>query len=127
MQAKRYLFWGGALALLGGALAALRPALVLAAKVTAVTPGNPSTASVVLSYGSGTTPTSVIVDVYGQDGSGGSATVKGEQMFLEVPIFGVLGGEYRITTTASYRLLGLLWTSVREFTGSLPPVPAGAV
>ena len=124
MRAKHYLFLGGALALLGGAVARLRPARVLAAKVTALTPGTPPTASVALIYGGGAPPVSLIVDLYDQDGSGGSATIPGDQLFLEVPIIGTFGGAYRLTTTATYRLLGLPWTSVREYTGSLPPVPA---
>ncbi len=118
MRTKRYLFWGSALALLGGVGALLRPATLRGAKVTALTPGTPPTASVALSYGAGVLPVSVIVDVYDQNGDGGSATIAGDQLFVEVPIIGSFGGEYRLTTTATYRLLGLPWTRVREFAGS---------
>ena len=116
---KPYVFWASVLALLGGAFVLLRPARLVAAKVTAMTPGTPSTASVVLSYGRGLAPAHVIVDVYGDDGSGGSATIAGEQTFVDVPIARSLGGAYRVTTTAAYRILGVLWTSVREFGGDL--------
>src|SRR5262245_26308418 len=119
MRTKHYLFLGGILALLGGAVARLRPALLLTAKVTALTLDTPPTAGVALRYGSGSAPVSLIVDVYDQDGNGGSATIPGDQLFLEVPLIGAFGGSYRLTTTATYRLLGRPWTNVREFTGHL--------
>lgn len=121
MRAKPYLFWGSLLALLSGAIALARPARLLAARVTAVTPGDPPTASVGLTYGRGVPPATLIVDVYGSDGSGGSATIDGRQLFAEVPIAGTLSGEYHVTTTAAYRVLGVLRTSVREFVGQLAP------
>jgi hypothetical protein len=123
MRTKHYLFLGGVLALIGGAVARLRPALLLAANVTAMTLDSPPTASVALRYGSGSPPVTLIVDVYDQRGNGGSATLPGDRLFLEVPIIGAFGGTYRLTTTATYRLFGGLWTSVREFTGQLATTP----
>lgn len=125
MRTKHYLFLGGIVALLGGAIARLRPALVLTAKVTALTFDTPPTASVVLRYASGSMPISLIIDVYDRDGNGGSATIPGDQLFIEVPVIGAFGGSYRLTTTATYRLLGQPWTSVREFTGHLATTPVG--
>jgi hypothetical protein len=125
MRTKHYFFLGGILALLGGAVARLRPALVRSAKVTALTLDTPPTASVALRYSSGSVPISLIVDVYDQGGNGGSATIPGDRLFLEVPIIGALGGGYRLTTTATYRLLGRPWTSVREFTGQVAAMPIG--
>ena len=116
MTAKRYFLWGGALGLLASGLVRwLRPAFLLGAKVTAVTPGEPPTASVALTYGAGLAPASVIVDLRNRDGSGGSATVEGRQIFLEVPLAGATDADYHIVTTATYRVLGRPRTVVREF------------
>ncbi|HEY3230178.1 MAG TPA: hypothetical protein VGJ87_13230 [Roseiflexaceae bacterium] len=116
MTAKRYFFWGSVLAFLAGGLVRwLRPAILLSAKVTAVTPGDPPIASVALAYGAGLAPASVIVDLRDRDGSGGSATVEGQQMLLEVPLLGATDADYRIMTTVTYRVLGRPRTVVREF------------
>jgi hypothetical protein len=113
---KQRLFWGGGLALLAGAAAlAFRPARMIAASVTAITYASPPFASVVLTYGPGLAPTSVIVDVRDRDGNSGSATVAGAQLFVEIPLSGALNGHYRIVATATYRLLGMPLSLVREF------------
>src|SRR5689334_1274353 len=99
-------FWGGTLGLLAGALAYLaRPAALKSASITATTPGNPPTASVALDYGGGALPAHVIVDLRDGANNGGSATVDGKQLFLEVPLAGTLGDGCSVTVTASYRLL----------------------
>jgi hypothetical protein len=128
MQPKRYYVWGGILGLLAGSMLALvtRPARLLNARVTAVTPGVPPIASVALTYGFGAAPVSVIVDVLGRDGSGGSATIEGGQVFQEVPINGALDGEYRITTTAFYRILGKLRIDVRQFASADEPMKSAS-
>jgi hypothetical protein len=114
---KRPLLWGAGLALLAGAIARwARPARLTMASVTAVTPGAPPTASVVLNYTIGAMPARVIVDVAGDGGDGGSATVDGAQQLLEVPLTGIPSRNYRVTVTASYRVLGRLFTTVRDFT-----------
>lgn len=94
---------------------AFRPARLLAARVTTIVPGSPPVASVALTYGPGMAPASVIVDVLDRDGHGGSATVPGAQLFLEVPLIGALSGAHCVTATATYRLLGVPLTLVREF------------
>jgi hypothetical protein len=110
------LLWSAGLALLAGVAAlAFRPARMLVARVTAITPGSPPVASVALAYSSGLAPASVIVDVLDGLGAGGSATVAGTQLFLEVPLIGALSGDLHVTTTATYRLLGVPITLVREF------------
>lgn len=119
MRTKRYLVWGGALAMLGAAAIA-RPARLVSARLSALTPGAPPTANITLVYGSGALPVSVIVDVYDRNGGGGSATIPGAQLFVEIPISGNLAGDYRLTVTATYRLMGRPWTRVREFEGGLP-------
>ncbi|MFL5802605.1 MAG: hypothetical protein ACJ8CR_12800 [Roseiflexaceae bacterium] len=113
---KQRLLWSAGLALLAGTAAlALRPARLLAARVTATTPGSPPVANVVLTYGLGLAPASVIVDVLDSGGNGGSATIDGTQLFIEIPLSGALASGHRVTTTATYRLLGVPLTVVREF------------
>jgi hypothetical protein len=126
MTAKRYLFWGSAMVLFGAALMRMRPTGLLGAKVTAVTPGDPAAAHIMLSYGTGAPPLSVILDLSGRDGGAGRATIDGEQIFLDIPISGELGSDYRITTTATYRIAGMFWTSTREFEGSGAAIVKGA-
>jgi hypothetical protein len=81
----------------------LRLAPVLDARVSSVSAGSPQQAHVALSYGAGTRPDSLIVDVLGPDG--GSATIGGEQLFVSIPVLGSdLGSGLRIT--AVYNLFG---------------------
>jgi hypothetical protein len=113
---KRRFFWSAGLALLAGAAAmAFRPARLIVARVTAITPGSPPLASIALAYGPGLAPASLIVDVLDRGGNGGSATIAGAQLFLELPLSGPLTTDHRITTTATYLLLGRPLTVVREF------------
>ena len=116
---RRFLFWGFLLALLGRVLMLVRPARLREAKVMAITPGDPPTASVGLRYGRGAAPVCVIVDVRGRAGGGGSVTIPGEQIFVDVPIAGILGDDYSLTATATYQIAGVFWHSVRAFTGRL--------
>jgi len=109
---KRLFFWGGALALLAAVARLSLPARLLDARVTSVVPGHPAYANVVLRYGSGAIPTCVIVDVAERDGSGGSATVEGRDMFLEVPVVGDVRAGCQVTTTATYQVFGWPYTVV---------------
>ena len=104
------------MALLAGAAARwLRPAPLTMARVTAITAGDPPTANVALTYGSGAMPARLIVDLADGAKSAGSATVDGAQLFLEVPLIGAPSREYRVTATATYRVLGRMFTVSREF------------
>src|SRR5437867_1005245 len=116
MSARRYFLLGGVVGMGCGLLALLvRPARLRAARVTAVIGGAAPLAGVALTYGQGVPPLSVIVDVRGSAGGAGSATVDGRQQYVEVPIAGALGDICVVTATASYRVLGALRVSVREF------------
>jgi hypothetical protein len=115
---NRHILWGGTLALVAIAARALRPAPLLAATITAITPGQPPTASVALRYGVGALPARVIVDVADRSGNGGSATIDGQQMLLEIPIVGAIREGCRVTTTTTYRILGRLYTVVHEFSAT---------
>ncbi len=82
---RQALIWSTGAALLAVvATRLLRPARLLDAKVTTITPGSPAAASVALSYGPGMLPISVVVDVLDRAGHGGSATIAGTQLFLEL-------------------------------------------
>jgi hypothetical protein len=71
---------------------------------------------VALTYGAGTLPALTIVDLAGAAGCGGSATIDGDQMFLDIPLIGAPSHNYCVTVTATYRVLGRPFTIVREFT-----------
>jgi hypothetical protein len=114
---KRLLLWCSGLALLTGAIIQwVRPARLTSARVTAITPGDPPSASVALTYSVGAMPAHVIVDVADEARNGGSATVDGDQMFIDIPLIGAPLGSYRVTATATYLVLGRPLTVVREFT-----------
>ncbi len=93
---------------------ALRPARVREARVLRRTDGTPARVEVGLEYEGGLRPVSVVVDVESENG-GGSATVPGAQSFVEVLVQGSPEGPQRVTTTAAYRVLGVLRTDVRRF------------
>lgn len=93
---------------------ALRPARVREARVLRRNDGQPARIEVGLEYESGLRPVSVVVDVKGEAGSG-SATVAGAQSFVEVLVQGSADGPQHVTTTAAYRILGVLRTDVRQF------------
>ena len=113
---KRLFLWCCGLALLAGMVARwVRPAPLTLARVTAITPGDPPAASVALTYGIGAMPARLIIDVADDAGGGGSATVDGAQLFLDVPLIGPPSHEYRVTATVTYRVLGRPFTAVREF------------
>ena len=101
--------------LAAGFLRFARPARLLSARVTAITPGDPAIASVVLHYSAGMLPARLIVDLAARDGSGGSATVDGDQVLLEVPIDSPTADQYSVAITASYRVFGTTRTVVRKF------------
>jgi hypothetical protein len=99
----------------GAALLLLRPARLLAARVTAVAGDNPPIASVALVYGHGVQPASVILDIVGASGHVGSVTISGGRLFAQVPISGAAGETYRTRATTMYRVLGRLRVRTHEF------------
>lgn len=116
MRTKHY-FLLSTLAI-GGALFVERPARIRDAQVTDVSGTTPPIAHIALTYGPGKAPISLIIDIYCADGSGGSATITNQQRFVEVPIHGTLKGEYCITTTATYRILGRAYTIRHVFSAT---------
>lgn len=49
-----------------------------------------------------------VLDVIGAQGATGSASIPGDQEFVEVPLAGNPGGPYRIDATLTYRVGGFL-------------------
>lgn len=110
----RFLLLGGLLTVVAGGITLLRPAKVRNAKVTTVSPGNSPIASVALMYGAGVRPTSLIVDIFLQNGDG-SATIGGDQLFVDIPLIGSSNMHRYLVTTATYHILGRWYTVVQAF------------
>lgn len=115
--------WLWRVALLAGGLwlagAALLPARVRRARLTAISGPGPFYATIAWSYGPGARPISIILDVELGE-SYGSATTDGEALEAEIPLSAVPNGPCRITASATYRLLGFPYTQVRRFAAAEP-------
>lgn len=85
-----------------------RPARLRLARVTHVSAATPPVASVSLLYARGARPQFVVLDITGAHGAVGSATITGDQEFVEAPLTGAPGGPYRIDATLAYRIGGFL-------------------
>lgn len=120
-----YVAWVAALACLALIARRARPARLRSAQVTAVLPGDPPVASVALAYGGGLPPISAIIDVRGRAG-GGSATVEGQQRFVELPLAGPPEPAYDVSVTTYYRVLGALRSDTRVFPGPAAPAQHAA-
>lgn len=77
--------------------------------------GRAPIAHIALAYGQGARPISVIIDVCGQNGEGGSATLAGERQYAEIPLHGAVDGRYHLIVTATYRILGRSHTVAQAF------------
>ncbi|MFQ3662301.1 MAG: hypothetical protein SNJ69_07890 [Chloroflexaceae bacterium] len=110
--------WLWRAALLAGGLwlarTTLLPGRVRKARLTAVSGPGPFYAMIGWSYGPGARPISIIFDLELGDSSG-SVTTDGEALEAEVPLSGPPGTPWRITASATYRLLGVAWTDVQRF------------
>lgn len=102
-----------AVALIAGA----RPARLRLARVTHVSAATPPMASISLLYARGARPQFVVLDIVGAHGATASATVGGDQEFVEAPLAGVPGGPYRIDATLAYRIGGFLMLRQTTFGG----------
>ncbi|MGQ9928541.1 MAG: hypothetical protein ACUVS4_16950 [Chloroflexaceae bacterium] len=96
------------------AVAALLPARVRQARLMAISGPGPFSAIIAWSYGLGARPISVIFDLELGD-SYGSATTDGEALEAKIPLSAAPNGPWRITASATYRLLGAAYTQVRRF------------
>lgn len=100
---------------LGGALwvarVALFPAPVRGARVVSVSGAGPYYVLISWSYGVGARPASIIFDLE-LDGDAGSVTTDGEALEAEIPLSRAPSGAYRLTVSATYRILGVARTVV---------------
>ncbi len=121
MSVRRNLLLGGIGLALAGAVwtILLRPAALRQLRLTQVSAGTPHYASLVWRYGLGARPQSVILDITAGNGASGSATVDGETFNAEIPLSMGFSGPYTLSTTATYRILGVLHNSVELRSGTL--------
>jgi hypothetical protein len=105
----------GLAAVIGIVVWRMRPARIRWARITDIAPGAPPVAHVALAYGQGARPISVIIDVCGQNGEGGSATLAGERQYAEIPLYGAADGRYTLMVTATYRIFGRSYTAIQAF------------
>lgn len=117
----RQAFWMGTGVLAAATVAhfTLRPADIHSAIVTSLSRGTICYANVMWMYGSGVRPASVIIDVTAGNGAGGSITTDGETISGRIPLSHDFHGDYTITFTATYRILGMIRTAVWTFTGTV--------
>jgi hypothetical protein len=107
-------------ALFGGALwlarVSLLPAPLRGARVTGVSGAGPFYALLSWTYGVGARPINVIFDLEAGPAAG-SITVDGDALEAEIPLGAAPAGPYRITISATYRILGFARTVVTRAEG----------
>ncbi len=107
-------------ALFGGALwlarVSLLPAPLRGARVTGVSGAGPFYAVLSWTYGVGARPVNVIFDLQAGPAAG-SITVDGDALEAEIPLGAAPAGPYRITISATYRILGFARTVVTRAEG----------
>lgn len=108
MQWRRWAAIGIGVLAAAALIAGARPARLRLVRVTHVSPAPPPVASLSLLYARGARPQFVVLDIAGAHGASGSATISGDQEFVEAPLAGVPGGPYRIDATLAYRIGGFL-------------------
>jgi hypothetical protein len=108
----------GALACaVGWAITRSRPAGLASARVTAITPGNPSIAHLALTYRAGGRPISQILTLTSGPATG-STTVNGLTLYADVPLHGQPRGPWAISCTGVYRDFGFNQVVRQEFVES---------
>jgi hypothetical protein len=111
-----YAAWAGAA--LWVARVSLLPGAVRGARVIGVSGAGPFYALLGWSYGAGARPLSIIFDLE-VGGAAGSVTTDGEAIEAEIPLPAQPAGPYRVTATATYRILGITRTRVTTYDGTL--------
>lgn len=96
---------------------ALFPARVRLGRVSSISGVRPVCAEIGWSYGRGARPVSVIFDLQGTQDLLGSVTVDGEALEAEIPLTQLPAGPYRLSATATYRILSRAQTVVYTFDG----------
>ena len=108
MLQRRWVAIGIGVAAAAALISGARPAPLRLARVTHVSNSTPPVASIALRYARGARPRVAVVDVVGAQGANGSASIPGDQEFVEVPLAGNPGRPYRIDATLTYRVGGFL-------------------
>jgi hypothetical protein len=108
MRRRRWVAIGIGVAAAAALISGARPAPMRLARVTHVSNSTPPVASIALRYARGARPHVAVLDVIGAQGATGSASIPGDQEFVEVPLAGNPGGPYRIDATLAYRVGGFL-------------------
>ncbi len=99
---------------------AVFPARLRLGRVSSVSGTRPVCAEIGWAYGRGARPVSVIFDLLLTHGAAGSVTVDGEALEAEIPLLQAHSGPYRLTASATYRILSRPQTVVYTFEGMLP-------
>ncbi|MDW8147508.1 MAG: hypothetical protein RMJ48_14620 [Roseiflexaceae bacterium] len=115
MQWRRWGAIGIAVLAAAALIVGARPARLRLARVTHVSTATPRVASISLLYARGARPQCVVLNVTGARGAAGSATITGDQEFVEAPLAGVPGSPYRIDATLAYRIGGFLMLRQASF------------
>lgn len=108
MLQRRWIAIGIGVAAAAALIIGARPARLRLARVTHVNNSTPPVASVALRYARGARPRVTVLDVVGAQGASGSASIPGDQEFVEIPLAGNPGRPYRIDATLVYRVGGFL-------------------
>ncbi len=108
MQWRRWAALSIGVLAMAALIAGARPARLRLARVTHVSAATPPVASISLLYARGARPQFVVLDIIGAHSATGSATIGGDQEFVEAPLAGIPGGPYRIEATLVYRIGGVL-------------------
>jgi hypothetical protein len=97
---------------IGAIILLMRHAPLRDAQITEIQPTVPPQARLMLRYGFGTRPQSVVIDVATTAGQG-STTIPGTQEFASIPLGGA-AKDPKLTVTLFYRFLGGLQVKERE-------------
>ena len=108
MRRRRWVAIGIGVAAAAALISGARPARLRLARVTHVSNSTPPVASIALRYARGARPHVAVLDVIGAQGATGSASIPGDQEFVEVPLAGNPGRPYRVDATLAYRVGGFL-------------------
>ena len=112
----RRLAIGISVAIIAWAVRQSRPAQLIDARVTAITPGSTTIAHLALIYGPGMRPISIIIDVTGADCTG-SITLDGVTLYADIPLIGTANGPLRVATTITQQRYGIVSRQTQQFSG----------
>ncbi|NTW00282.1 MAG: hypothetical protein HGA19_03135 [Oscillochloris sp.] len=98
----------------------LVPARLQHLRVNRVSNTEPASAGFSWGYSAGARPQSIIFDLTLGASTTGSITTDGEATEAEVPLGSAATGAYHVTATATYRILGIVYSQAYRFMGTLP-------